>query len=288
MRGGCSRAAVPDDWPAHGPTRVTVEVLDAPGPVVDEWEDIVEASFRPATAKVVLVQWAGEASWTLPLARIDYRVRYIAIGMDRARQRDTVLPGEPLQDRYLLQFWPAPPAPDAVIRETSRAAAYWHSHARTWHAPHSATARRGQRAGACSPERDSRDAALAAASRHWGAGCRTNESGGLTGRSSWPTWTAGSRWDRWPGPGDPAHDRRLGGPAGMRDRRIDLPRLGEAALAALERREPLPFANLADAFRLLERDPKYSWHDRHFLRRPARARFSATHGRAGTLVGRGR
>jgi hypothetical protein len=73
---------------------------------------VVEASFRPATAKV---QWGGE-SW--PLAPIDYRVRYSATGMDRARGRYTLL--EPPVDRYLLQLWPAPPAPDAVIRETSR------------------------------------------------------------------------------------------------------------------------------------------------------------------------
>jgi hypothetical protein len=106
-----------------GHTRVTVEVLDAPAPMGDEWEDVVEASFRPATAKVVLVQWAGEANWALPLAPIEYRVRYSATGMDQARERDTLLAREPLLDRYLLQFWPASPAPDAVIREDSRCAA---------------------------------------------------------------------------------------------------------------------------------------------------------------------
>src|SRR5262245_7501885 len=46
-----------------GHTSVTVEMLGAPAPIGDEWEDVVEASFRPATAKVALVQWAGEASW---------------------------------------------------------------------------------------------------------------------------------------------------------------------------------------------------------------------------------
>lgn len=54
-----------------GHTWVTVEVLDAPAPIGDEWEDVVEASFRPATAKVALVQWAGAASWPLPLEPID-------------------------------------------------------------------------------------------------------------------------------------------------------------------------------------------------------------------------
>ena len=87
-----------------GHTRVTVEMLDASAPVGDVWEDVVEASFRPVTAKVALVQWAGEASWPLPLASIDYRVRYNATGMDRASGRDTLLAGEPLLDRYLLQL----------------------------------------------------------------------------------------------------------------------------------------------------------------------------------------
>ena len=114
-----------------GQTRVTIEVLDAPAPIGDEWEEVVEASFRPETAGLYLVQWAAEASWTLPLAPIDYRVRYSATGMDRAREQDTLLEGEPLLDRYLLQLWPAPPAPDAVIRETSEQAAYWHAYART-------------------------------------------------------------------------------------------------------------------------------------------------------------
>jgi hypothetical protein len=39
-----------------------------------------------------------------------------AAGIDRARGRDTLLAGEPMLGRFLLQLWPAPLAPDAVIR----------------------------------------------------------------------------------------------------------------------------------------------------------------------------
>ena len=152
-----------------GRTRVTVEVLDAPAPIGDEWEDVVEASFRPVTAKVALVQWAGEASWPLPLAPIDYRVRYSATGMDRARGRDPLLAGEPLLDRYLLQLWPAPLAPDAVIRETSRCAAYWNAHARTLPSPPTprerAEAKRRERA---AREQARQEAARAFEARRWG------------------------------------------------------------------------------------------------------------------------
>src|SRR5215471_20895717 len=126
------RVAVPDYRAAHRPDEGHHRgARRAPAPIGDEWEEVVEASFRPETAGLYLVQWAGEASWTLPLAPIDYRVRYSATGMDRAREQDTLLEGEPLLDRYLLQLWPAPPAPDAVIRETSEQAAYWHAYART-------------------------------------------------------------------------------------------------------------------------------------------------------------
>ncbi|MET8851575.1 hypothetical protein [Amycolatopsis sp. NPDC004625] len=92
-------------------------------------EDVVEASFH-AGGRAVLVTWGGEHWWDLELAPGDYRVRYGGTAMDAGRERDTRLGREPRQDSYLLQFWPAPPAPDAVVRETSAIAAYWHGFAR--------------------------------------------------------------------------------------------------------------------------------------------------------------
>jgi hypothetical protein len=113
-----------------GYTHVTVELLDAPPPVGDQWEDVVEVPFRPLT-EMHLVQWGASEMWPLALELTDYRVRYCATGMDRAHAHDTRRDGEPLVDRYLLQLWPAPPAPDAVVRETSRHAARRHAHARS-------------------------------------------------------------------------------------------------------------------------------------------------------------
>jgi hypothetical protein len=240
-----------------GHTRVTVEVLDAPAPIGDEWEDVVEASFRPATAKVALVQWAGEASWPLPLAPIDYRVRYSATRMDQAQRRDTLLAGEPVQDRYLLQLWPAPLAPDAVIRQTSRSAAYWHAHARTLPAPPTPQERAEfKRREHAARERAGREAALAAEARRWGGRLPDERVRRINGALELARLDPGLV-DGIAGL-DPATQRavavwaarRACAAAGLTDLDWVKP-----ALAALERGESPPFADLAEAFRLLRADP---------------------------------
>ncbi|MEU0357872.1 hypothetical protein [Streptomyces cyaneofuscatus] len=118
-----------------GSVGFTVEVHDEEPPLAPEWEDVVEVSFRPVSEDTSLVQWGGEAAWALELPVTDYRVRYSARGMDQGRDLDTRTDKEPQADRYLLQFWPAPPRPDRVIRETARIAAYWHGYARGRPAP---------------------------------------------------------------------------------------------------------------------------------------------------------
>jgi hypothetical protein len=69
------------------------------------------------------------------LAEASYRVRYCAIGMDEGRKLDTRRKGEPEADRYLLLFWPEPPQLDAVIKQTSETAAYWHEFASQQQSP---------------------------------------------------------------------------------------------------------------------------------------------------------
>ncbi|MGW6790744.1 hypothetical protein [Streptomyces chartreusis] len=113
-----------------GSVGFSVEVHDQAPPLDAAWDDVVEVSFRPVSSRSALVQWAGEASWELDLEERDYRVRYCAKGMDEARQQDTRLDGKPQLDCYLVQFWPAPPTTDRVLKQTSQAAAYWHDYAR--------------------------------------------------------------------------------------------------------------------------------------------------------------
>ncbi|WP_225890829.1 hypothetical protein [Streptomyces dioscori] len=113
-----------------GSVGFTVEVHDEAPPVDAVWEEVVEVSFRPVSGRSSLTEWAGQDSWELDLAEIDYRVRHCGRGMDPARRQDTRLAEEPQVDSYLLQLWPAPPAPDRVIRQTAEIAAYWHDYAR--------------------------------------------------------------------------------------------------------------------------------------------------------------
>jgi hypothetical protein len=111
--------------PNHVDVHVTVEVHDAVPPFGEEWEDIVEVSYAPATADVRLTEWGGCGEpRPLGLTPGDWRARWCAAGMDASWA------GSGGGERYLLQFWPAPPAIDRVVRQTTKQAAYWHQVAR--------------------------------------------------------------------------------------------------------------------------------------------------------------
>jgi len=108
-----------------GAVPLRVDVHDAPPPVDPAWQDVVEASLVTTTTALALHSFDHAVDLPpLPVAG-SYRVRYSAQGMDDAHDM-TRAAAEPVVDRYLLELWPAPPAPDAVLRCTSDAAAYWH------------------------------------------------------------------------------------------------------------------------------------------------------------------
>ncbi|MFJ2627374.1 hypothetical protein ACIO6T_29175 [Streptomyces sp. NPDC087532] len=155
-----------------GDVGFTVEVHDRVPPLDPAWEDVVEVSFRPLSVDSALTEWAGEDAWELDLEMTDYRVRYCAQGMDRAFQQDTRLDEEPQVDRYLLQFWPALPEADRVLRQSAEIAAYWHDHARRQPSP-ATPAERAERAesecaAALAQERADRERELAFEQWEWG------------------------------------------------------------------------------------------------------------------------
>jgi hypothetical protein len=104
---------------------VRVELHDKRPPIDPRWEEVVEVSFTPASDEVYLEGWEGPG-YPLDLPVQSYRVRYHLDQMDE----DDLQEQKPAWHPHVLQFWPAPPARDKVLRVTSRSAAYWHAHAR--------------------------------------------------------------------------------------------------------------------------------------------------------------
>ncbi|WP_189929160.1 hypothetical protein [Streptomyces sulfonofaciens] len=132
--GGQSNGLCGAAWPGtlwlatglhYGRVGFRVEVHDERPDADEGWEEIVEAPYRPV-GRASLVEWGGGDSWDLGLAETDYRVRYSASGVDRAADAHSRGDDEPMIDRYLLQFWPCPPEPDQVVKQTSRVADHLH------------------------------------------------------------------------------------------------------------------------------------------------------------------
>lgn len=114
-----------------GEVGLAVEVHDTAPPLDDSWEDVVEVAFRPASGATVVLPWADGPLVSLDLPVTDHRVRYCGRDMDRAREEElAILSGEAPADQYLLQFWPAAPRPDEIVKRTAGAAEYWHQWAR--------------------------------------------------------------------------------------------------------------------------------------------------------------
>ena len=101
----------------------TLDILAAAPPLDDTWEEIVEVSFLVGAHGFVIEDWDGDRVATAAPPAGSYRARYCARGMDQGHDNDE---GD-LVDFYSLAIWPAPPAPDAVLKQTSESAKYWHA-----------------------------------------------------------------------------------------------------------------------------------------------------------------
>lgn len=118
-----------------GHVGLVVEVHDEEPTLDDSWEDIVEASFRPV-GDTTLAGLDSSDWWKLGLDPIDYRVRYGGRAIDAGHQseRERERDDHPV-DHYLLQFWPAPPQPDQVLKVTSTLAQNLHDRTRRMRPP---------------------------------------------------------------------------------------------------------------------------------------------------------
>lgn len=102
-----------------------VEWHPAEPAVDDSWEDVVEASVEFTEDDALLSSFEEFVGIELP-ATGWYRARYCGSGMDEGRELDTPDEDEEAPDRYLLQVWLAPHAPDEVKVLGSQNAEYWH------------------------------------------------------------------------------------------------------------------------------------------------------------------
>lgn len=104
--------------------------LSEAAPGLDEsWEEIVEVSFQVPRGSITLVEWAADRGIAMAVPAGAYRGRYQARAMQAASDADPLPDAAPV-DSYRLDLWPAPPAPDRVVKQSSAVAAYWHGWAR--------------------------------------------------------------------------------------------------------------------------------------------------------------
>ena len=97
------------------------KVAPLPDPL---WEEVVEVSCT-IDAEEVTLSTLDEHVCEIPLPPGTYRARYCARKMDEGHQLDTYVEGEAV-DFYHLALWPAEPAPDVMVKQTSQSAKYWH------------------------------------------------------------------------------------------------------------------------------------------------------------------
>jgi hypothetical protein len=107
-----------------GPVRVTVQARTEPPPQPDleQWEEVVEVSVSTQAGRVLVEEWGGPTRDDLGNLALagpgSYRLRVHARGRDQANATVPV-PEEPIEE-HLLIAWPAPPADEAVLKQTDQ------------------------------------------------------------------------------------------------------------------------------------------------------------------------
>jgi hypothetical protein len=103
-----------------GPARfgrypVEVRELASPPPVPAWCEDVVEVSYAHSGGELVMGGFSDEQVLG-GLASGSYRVRLCASGLDQAAVETEEDESQTYSSRHLFQIWPAPHAPDEVLR----------------------------------------------------------------------------------------------------------------------------------------------------------------------------
>jgi hypothetical protein len=111
-----------------GQVHMSIDLSESEPPLDDLWEEVVEVSFVVGSpAKPGILEWAAQGWHPVKLKRGTYRARYCAKNMQSGQEHFAIDHHEEPVDSYLLIFWPAPRAKDRILKQSSKAAAYWHS-----------------------------------------------------------------------------------------------------------------------------------------------------------------
>ena len=96
-----------------------IERHEAEPPPEPNWTEVVEASFTSVEDELAI-----DPNRAIRWSEGFFRVRMCAVHYHHEFDEEADEP-----ERFLMQFWPAPPAPDRIVRQTSRYAASEHARA---------------------------------------------------------------------------------------------------------------------------------------------------------------
>ncbi len=119
--------------PKDGAIDLEIQLHEKEPDIEIQYEEIVEVSFTRDKEETFLCEWAHEEEHLLELPRGEYRVRYSVIGLDKDYDYDDMdededEPYKPISgQKYLIQFWPCKFKQDAIIKQTTKEAEYWHN-----------------------------------------------------------------------------------------------------------------------------------------------------------------
>jgi len=109
-----------------GDVHITVEAWpDAPPAGLDSWDDAAETSVAWSSGKVDVIGASTDDvpgfPVGLPSGAGSYRVRVHVRGRDAGEDRG---PDDPAEE-HLVQIWPAPAAPEALLKATDQVGSMW-------------------------------------------------------------------------------------------------------------------------------------------------------------------
>lgn len=116
----------------NGVIKIDCEFHDSEPSLEESYGEAVEVSFEVGDKSVSLCEWGHEETHLLALNKGQYRVRYLIQGMDKDYDDENSDDDDsywelPLEGQaHLVQIWKAENKNDAILRQTTENALYWH------------------------------------------------------------------------------------------------------------------------------------------------------------------